>query len=127
MRVADFRQAGGFYPRLLPHYLSDYEFTIRARRKGLRLLTVPSLTLRLDTDATGEHGYETESLSKFLENFSRRSASNPIARAAFIALACPWPWKSLHLAKHCLGTWKTFYRSVFRSIRGTKKPSSSVK
>lgn len=112
LRVADFHRTGGFHPRLLPHYLSDYEFTIRAGRKGLRLLTDPSLGLRLDTDATGEHQYETGSWEAFRRNFSRRSATNPLATAAFIALACPWPWKPFAMARHCLGTWKTLCRAV---------------
>lgn len=35
LRVKDFKKIGGFYPKLLPHYLSDYEFTIRAYKKSL--------------------------------------------------------------------------------------------
>jgi GT2 family glycosyltransferase len=37
LRVADFLDIGGFHPVLLPHYGSDYEFTIRAWRKGYHI------------------------------------------------------------------------------------------
>ena len=43
LRMGDLRRIGGFHPRMLPHYLSDYEFTIRAHRKGFRLATYPTL------------------------------------------------------------------------------------
>jgi GT2 family glycosyltransferase len=118
LRVGDFLETGGFHPRLLPHYLSDYEFTIRAGRKGYQLCTDPSLVLRLDSDATGDHSYDTGSLSGFLKTFSHKSAANPIALAIFIALACPWPWKPFHLAKLCLDTGHDFVMSVLRSIKG---------
>jgi GT2 family glycosyltransferase len=32
----DVRRIGGFHPRILPHYLSDYEYTIRAHKLGLK-------------------------------------------------------------------------------------------
>jgi GT2 family glycosyltransferase len=35
LRWQDLQQIGGFYPRWLPHYLSDFEFTLRAHRRGL--------------------------------------------------------------------------------------------
>ena len=53
MRFEDLKQIGGFYPQLLPHYLSDYEFTIRAHRKGLQLLASPELKILLNEDSTG--------------------------------------------------------------------------
>jgi GT2 family glycosyltransferase len=35
MRAATFRASGGFRPQRLPHYLSDYEFTLRLKRQGV--------------------------------------------------------------------------------------------
>jgi GT2 family glycosyltransferase len=55
LRVSDFEKIGGFHPRLIPHYGSDYEFTIRAHRKGFRLLSSPALKVWLDGTATGTH------------------------------------------------------------------------
>jgi GT2 family glycosyltransferase len=118
LRVGDLLETGGFHPRLLPHYLSDYEFTIRAARKGFKLCTDPALVLRLDRDATGDHAFDTGSLSGFLRTFSRKSATNRIALAMFIALACPWPRKPLHLVKLCLGTGYALVMSLLRSVKG---------
>lgn len=93
-RVADFFIVGGFHPRLLPHYLSDYEFTIRARRKGIDLTTDPSVKIWFDPATTGNHRIENKTVSGAIRTvFSRKSAINPLAMAIFVAFACPWPWK----------------------------------
>ena len=42
LKWGDFENIGGFHPTLLPHYFSDYEFTIRAHKKGYRCLTSPN-------------------------------------------------------------------------------------
>ena len=95
-RVEDFYTVGGFHPRLLPHYLSDYEFTIRADRKGMKLVTDPSVKIRLDESTTGYNRVETGSFLRSVKTiFSRKSAINPITFSVFVALACPWPWKPL--------------------------------
>jgi GT2 family glycosyltransferase len=95
-RVEDFFLVGGFHPRLLPHYGSDYEFTIRARRKGMNLAPDPSVAIRLDVSSTGYHGgADTTFLREVKSVFSRKSAINPLTLAMFVALACPWPWKFL--------------------------------
>ena len=49
----EFVALGGFHPRLLPHYLSDYEFTIRAQRQGLALVSDPGVRLWYDPTTTG--------------------------------------------------------------------------
>lgn len=104
LRVSDFMETGGFYPRILPHYLSDYEFTIRAHKKGLKLISDPVLKIWLDSEATGYHQTGEDSVAGLPEKyFSKKSAYNPFAWTAFIALACPWPWKLLHW----FGLWKS--------------------
>jgi GT2 family glycosyltransferase len=55
LRMGAFRRIGGFHPILLPHYLSDYEFTIRAHRKGFRLVCDSRLRLWMDESSTGYH------------------------------------------------------------------------
>jgi GT2 family glycosyltransferase len=93
-RVADFFIVGGFHPRLLPHYVSDYEFTIRAGRKGMSLISDPSVKIRLDESTTGYNRVENGSFLRGLKTvFSRRSAINPLTLSVFVALACPWKWK----------------------------------
>lgn len=93
-RVNDFFMVGGFHPVLLPHYLSDYEFTYRAGRIGMILATDPSLRVRLDVSTTGYNRIEDPSLLAGLKKvFSKRSAINPLTLSMFVVLACPWQWK----------------------------------
>ncbi len=105
----DFIDLGGFYPRLLPHYGSDYEFTIRAHNKGYRLLVDERLKLWVDENATGIRSLRNmESYSVFIRSmFSKKSTLNPIYLTTFVMLACPWQWKILNWARIWLSTiWK---------------------
>lgn len=108
LRVEDLFKIGGFHPKLLPHYLSDYEFTIRAHRKGMKLITDPSLKLWVDEEATGHHKLYSGSLFvSFRRVFSKKSAFNPIIWTSFIVLTCPWKWKILNLYRVWIGrVWK---------------------
>ena len=96
MRMSVLRKVGGFFPKLLPHYLSDYEFTIRAHRLGVALTTSPKLTIGFDKGATGYRNLEGESFTDFLKKyFSIKSALNPIYWSTFVLLASPKiyiPW-----------------------------------
>jgi GT2 family glycosyltransferase len=93
----DFQAIGGFRPKLLPHYTSDYEFTIRAHRIGMKLVTHPELKLYLDEETTGYRQFKTDNFWEFLSQyFSKKSAVNPITLSIFIALSCPWRWKLLN-------------------------------
>lgn len=98
LRVADLDGIGRLHPRLLPHYLSDYEFTIRAHRKGWRLRTDPTLRLTLDDRTTGIRARSAKGLGTTLrEYFSKRSTMNPLAWTAFLVLACPARWRWRHV------------------------------
>ncbi len=119
LRAADFFKIGGFYPRLIPHYLSDYEFTIRAHRKGMKLMTDPSLKVWLDEGATGYNKIENETFSGFMKKFfSKKSMSNPLAWSFFLLLACPWPWKMVHVIKIWI---YTFYVTGMYFLKSMKR------
>jgi GT2 family glycosyltransferase len=124
LRVSDFFRIGGFYPRLLPHYLSDYEFTIRARRKGLRLCTDLGLKLWLDDAATGYRQVTYTNLNDFLKSYySIKSALNPFQWSVFIALACPWQWKLISWLRIWKGTSVEFVKFVVNRLH----PRKSIK
>jgi len=90
MRWQDLQQIGGFYTHLLPHYLSDYEFTIRAYRKGFILNTHPDLTLCINENTTGFHPKgKLRFINFFKTYFSRKSSSNKIDWTVFILLTSP--------------------------------------
>ena len=105
VRIDDFLSLGGFYPRLLPHYLSDYEFTIRAHRRGMKLRVDDSLKVLVDEKMTGFHQFDGLSFLDFCKMyFTRKSDANPFAWSMFIVLACPWPWKLSSLMRVWYGT-----------------------
>lgn len=90
LRARDFLEIGGFHPHILPHYLSDYEFTLRAGRKGFSYQTSPDVFLRYDESLTGIRSVFGQSTFRaLLMNLSIRSAGNPIYWTSFLLLACP--------------------------------------
>lgn len=114
LRLSDFFTIGGFYPMILPHYASDYEFTIRARRKGMQLVSDASCWLRVDQTNTGFYKLSDYSFKKFIcKIFSKRSVENPFMWAAFITLSCPWQYK----LKNLFRVWLIFLGTIYRSIR----------
>lgn len=101
LKFDSFKKIGAFYPKMLPHYLSDYEFTIRAHRKNYNLLVDDSLKLYVDVEATGIHEIkENNVISYWRKYFSRRNTSNPFYWFSFILLAVPFPYKGYHLIRH---------------------------
>jgi len=115
MHVEDFFSTGGFRPSLLPHYGSDYEFTIRAKRLGMNLVTDNSLRINADNLATGSHGVGHEPLWKELKIlFSKKSVNNPWYRSVYVALACPWRWKFRNWCRVWYATVLLIGKAAFR-------------
>lgn len=86
MHVKDMLTIGGFHPILLPHYLSDYEWTMRAAKKGYQIRSDDRLCYQFDEGTTGDNVYEKLTLKKL---FSKRSAANPIYKITGIFLMTP--------------------------------------
>lgn len=90
MRYVDVLEIGEFRPKLLPHYGSDYEYTIRAYKKGFNLLTTSSFSLLINHNETGLHYLPNGGLIEYLKNiFSKRYVENPIYRSTFVILTAP--------------------------------------
>ena len=87
-----FEQAGNFDDRHLPHYGSDYEMGIRAKRAGFRLLLSYDARVANEVKRTG-YGRTVTSAISFREfwrlMFGRRSQVNIIDHWQLIRLACP--------------------------------------
>jgi len=112
-RVDDFLALGGFHPHLLPHYGSDYEYTMRAHRLGRQLLTDPSVRLSADNTTTGIRELAPASLAGYLRQvFSKRSVPNPWYWSMFILLACPPRLVPVNLYR----IWKSFAATTLRVI-----------
>jgi GT2 family glycosyltransferase len=117
IHVRDVFEIGGFHPFLLPHYASDYEFTMRAHRKGFALLTSPAVWLVEDSSMTGQRAPTTESLAQFLGvAFSKRYLSNPIYWSTFVVLACR-PWK--HVPRCLWWVWRGFLKNLVTAARNS--------
>ncbi|MEJ5283474.1 MAG: glycosyltransferase family 2 protein [Brevinematales bacterium] len=101
LKVKDFLTIGCFHPIILPHYLSDYEFTIRAKRKRFHLMTTREVWLWMDEEKTGYH-----KVGGIKQVFSKKSAVNPLYLLCFILLACPWRYKM-----HAI--WKGIVKKMF--------------
>ncbi len=100
MRIPDMLKIGDFYPRLLPHYLSDYEYTIRANRMGMRLFTSSDLLIKRDDAASGYRSFEGLSFFDFLKQyFSKKSVGNPIYQMTFVLLTNEFPYLLINIVK----------------------------
>lgn len=89
-----FKKTGGFHPILLPHYASDYEFTMRMYRKGFKIKSDAELCYKYDEETTGIKDKSKLTLKKI---FSKRSMFNPIYKISFILLATPIKHMPSHL------------------------------
>lgn len=107
LNVVDFLTIGGFYPKALPHYLSDYEFTHRAYKKGFKIITNPSFKLFTAANTTGYHIIKKSSFKNYVKNLlSIKYAGNPIYFSTFIILSCPFYLIPLNLLKIWFGVIK---------------------
>lgn len=112
MRRATFMRSGGFRPRWLPHYLSDYEFSLRLRRRGVALRVDPRFSAEVALELTGLNQPSGSGVRRFLaEALSNRAKFNPKHWSAFVVMSCP-PWVvPLHLTR----IWLRFGRSVLEA------------
>ena len=110
------REVGGFHPRLLPHYLSDYEYTMRAHRKGFVCETSPELIIDLNHESTGFHTIEDKSFVPFLRKFfSLKSPANPIYFTTFACMVLP----ATSVLPIVLRIWRDATRTVLRAFVGS--------
>ncbi|CCI32768.1 hypothetical protein MTo_02776 [Microcystis aeruginosa NIES-1211] len=117
LRFSDLLTIGDFYPTILPHYLSDYEFTIRAYKKKIKLLVNPELKIYLHESnfINKLPSLENNNFGKFVQSyFSNKNPVNPIHWTVFVILVCPKPWILLNITR----VWKG---CVFAILKGTSK------
>ena len=110
----DFSRIGGFHPILLPHYLSDYEFTMRAKRKGYALISDHSVRLRYNETLSGFRDADQPTVRQYLRrNLSIKSANNPVYWTSFIFLSAP----PRHIPRSVAVIWKRFLLPIITQIR----------
>ena len=112
MGGATFRRSGGFRPRWLPHYLSDYEFSLRLRRQGVQLRADPRFQAEVAFELTGLARPSSSGVRRFVSDaLSNRAKFNPKHWSAFVVMACP-PWV---VPLHLIRIWLRFGRSALEA------------
>lgn len=118
LTAGDLLKIGGFHPKMLPHYLSDYEFTIRAHRAGFALISDPGVSLRFFEELTGIRSTEGLSAWQTLKaNLSMKSSSNPFHWTSFVLLASPRRYLFRNLARVWWEYFAPIHNRVFGPIR----------
>ncbi len=114
MNTSDFLKTKGFRPLLLPHYFSDFEFTIRAKRKyGIELKCFEDLKVFMNTTTTGLEEENFSNLKVYFKRaFTKRNKINPYYTAVYFLIAFPSP-HNLRLAGNEI---KQFLRTVLSLI-----------
>ncbi len=100
------KKAGNFNYKRLPHYISDYEFFIRAKRRGFELIVSIDSKLYNFSKATGTThltGFKSSYKEVFKALFERKSKLNIVDYFNFILLACPRKYLRVNL-KHFAAT-----------------------
>lgn len=114
----DIRAIGDFHPRLLPHYLSDYEYTIRAYRKGLKCETSADLLIELNKEMTGYREIQEASFGAFLRKYwSKKSVLNPAYWSSFVLLASEPVW----VIPNLLRVWSRAAKAVISAGTESRK------
>jgi GT2 family glycosyltransferase len=110
MSCKTFLSIGKMYPRLLPQYLSDIEYSYRAKMKGLKLAVSRTTKAKVNIRTTGLHQDFSPNLKMFLYNhlINKRTSYNVIYWGNFVLLACP---NGLKL-KNYLKVYYRFYQKL---------------
>ncbi len=119
LRRDSFLGLGPFHTVLLPHYLSDYEFTIRAARRGFELRTDPAVRLVMDETTTGDRSHNLSSPVAYVRSaLSIKATKNPIYWTTFVILASP----KRHLLRNLVRVWRRFADGLIQSARAKPEP-----
>jgi len=94
LRMITIKKIGNFHPFLLPHYISDYEYTYRAHKKGIKIITDNILYLYKNEITTGYKNIKYLNLRDFIKKyFSKKNPNNIFYLIIFILIAAPFKYK----------------------------------
>ena len=118
--LEDFLDLGSFHTILLPHYLSDYEFTLRASRRGYRLTTDASVRLVKNEQETGIRARDLTSVWAYLRSvLTIKATKNPVYWTTFVFLASP----RRHLLGNLIRVWGRFVAGLLQAASLRPVPS----
>jgi GT2 family glycosyltransferase len=114
LRREDFVALGKWHTILLPHYLSDYEFTLRAARQGFALRSDSAVRLVMDEKATGIRSQDLSSVGAYLRStLTIKATKNPFYWSTFVVLASP---RGLILP-NLVRVWRRYIRGLLQAAR----------
>lgn len=122
LHFQDVLEIGDFRPKLIPHYWSDYEYTIRAIRMGFKGITIPEVAVSDSVPPHNQNSHEETFLYFLTRLFSKKSTNNPLYKMAFIATVAPKksiPWQ---IARTCYGASYSIVEKAFFRIRRKARP-----
>jgi len=102
------KKIGNFDKKHFPHYISDFEYTSRAKKHGYKLIVSYSCLIYNDDRRTGFSGPSNKQISfsqlgKIM--FDRKSRINIVDHFNFVYICCPWYLQPLNyfylIAKFC--------------------------
>lgn len=101
MYYCTYHSLGLMHPWLLPHYLSDLEYTIRAKRRGYSLVISNNTCIYVDRSSTGLHQDDSRTLKQFLyiHLISKKSAFNTFYWGNFALFASPPRYKFINIMR----------------------------
>jgi len=103
VKWADILRIGNIAGRRLPHYHADYEWTMRASRLGMRIITPLDLHLCIHPAQSGWHSRSRiRGLSAWRLMSHRRYSENPRDLVRFAARVAPWPLATFELLRQML-------------------------
>jgi GT2 family glycosyltransferase len=109
---------GDFYPKLLPHYLSDYEYSLRAYRKGFKCESSQELLITPNHDLTGYHQISEVLFGEFISKyFSKKSPNNPCFWTSFVILTSTPLW----IIPNLIRVWKRATWAIFSAWLVSRK------
>lgn len=114
LSAKDFIKTKGMRPGLLPHYYSDYEYTIRAKKKhGLHLKCFLDLKVYMDNQTSGIENIEYKTLREYFKKaFDKRYKVSPLYTFNYYFIAFPFPYN----IRFAFIQLKDFVKKVIRII-----------
>ena len=123
IRWGEMKSVGGFHPFALPHYWSDYEYTIRAMRKGLKGITTEVVWLEADRALSGSRDLSSLTGWPFIrELFSTKCLLNPVYKSSFVILVCPSRW----IVRNLVRIWWQASKLIIRQGLTSLLPDTAV-
>jgi len=114
LNVNDFLSLGGFHPYLIPHYLSDYEFTIRAFQRGFKLMISKKLKLYFNESTTKNKPIKYDSIKKYIiAIFSKKSIYNYYSRIFLLLLRCK---PKIYIINNLIKITKSYLKNIINII-----------